>query len=224
MKLLAIDTVTEACSAALLVDGEIRQRFRVDPRRHTELILPMVGELLAEAQLSLSQLDALAVDRGPGSFTGVRIGIGVAQGLAFAVDLPVYPVSSLAALALAASGETRSDTYLSLLDARMEEVYWGTFRMEQGRLEAVLPEQVGPPASLPLLSGDVLCTGSGVRLCTGSLARHEKYRFIEEPEFDYPRASSIARLAARAPVSQAVTAARLQPVYLRNQVTRPRNA
>lgn len=224
MKLLAIDTVTEACSAALLVDGGIRQRFENEPRRHTELILPMVEELLAEAQLSLSQLDALAVDRGPGSFTGVRIGIGVVQGLAFSVDLPVYPVSSLAALALAASEEAHSDTILTLLDARMEEVYWGTFRREQDRLEPVMPEQVGPPASIPLLSGEVLCAGSGISLYTGTLAGHDNYQFIQDPAFDFPRASHVAQLAARTPAGQAVTAVRLQPVYLRNQVTRVRNS
>lgn len=223
MKLLAIDTVTEACSAALLVDGEIRERFVIEPRRHTELILPMVDELLAEAGLSLAQLDALAVDRGPGSFTGVRIGIGVAQGLAFAADLPVFPVSSLTALALAASHESQCDTILSLLDARMEEVYWGMYRMEKDMPVPVTEEQVGPTASVPLLNGPVVCIGNGVSLYTRTLASHENYQFIQDPLFDFPRASCAAKLATGMSFDQAVSAARLQPVYLRNQVTRPQN-
>jgi tRNA threonylcarbamoyladenosine biosynthesis protein TsaB len=221
MKLLAIDTVTEACSAALLVDGEIQQRFTIEPRRHTELILPMIDELLGEAGLSLSQLDALAVDRGPGSFTGVRIGVGVVQGLAFAADLPVYPVSSLAALALAASQEITADTMLAMLDARMDEIYWGVYRLEHGLLKSVMDEQVGKPDSLPLLSGNILCTGSGARLHEASLAGQKNYHFIQDCRFDFPHASFVAQLAIQCKQEQAVTAAELQPVYLRNLVATP---
>ncbi len=99
MKLLAIETAAEACSAALWVDGEVSHQYRVEPRRHSELILPMMQSLLADANLHLGQLDALAFGRGPGGFTGVRIATGVVQGAAFSVDLPVVPVSTLAALA-----------------------------------------------------------------------------------------------------------------------------
>lgn len=99
MKLLALDTSTEACSAALFIDGEIRQRFEITPKAHTKLLLPMIESLLAEAELKLSQLDALAFGCGPGSFTGLRIATGVVQGLAFGADLPIVPVSTLAALA-----------------------------------------------------------------------------------------------------------------------------
>ena len=99
MKLLAIDTSTDACSAALWLDGEVRQCYQVAPREHGQLILPMIESLLAEAELTLVQMDALSFGRGPGGFTGVRIANGVIQGLAFGADLPVVPVSSLAALA-----------------------------------------------------------------------------------------------------------------------------
>ena len=103
MKLLAFETSTEACSVAVWVDGQVRERFEIAPRRHTELVLPWAEALLAEAGISRSQIDAIAVGCGPGAFTGVRLAIGIAQGIALALDRPVVPVSSLAALAMRAS-------------------------------------------------------------------------------------------------------------------------
>src|ERR1700752_3189626 len=128
MKLLAIDTATEQCSAAVRVEGRCVARCVPTPRGHTELILPMVEEVLAEAGLTLKQLDAIAFGRGPGAFTGVRIAIGVAQGLAYASDLPLVPISNLAAVAQQnASGD---GDILVCMDARMNEVYWGVFRAD----------------------------------------------------------------------------------------------
>jgi tRNA threonylcarbamoyladenosine biosynthesis protein TsaB len=218
VKLLAIDTVTEACSAALLVDGEISQRFTIEPRRHTELILPMVYELLADAGLSLGQLDALAVDRGPGSFTGVRIGIGVVQGLAFAVDQPVFPVSSLATLALAACQKDCDHTVLAMLDARMQEVYWSTYNVKQGMLQSHMDEQVGQLETLPKLPGKILCVGTGARLLAATQHSYENYDFIQDSTFDYPHALHVVQLASQYSPEKAVSATQLQPVYLRNQV------
>ena len=105
MKLLAFETATEACSVAVYVDGEVRERFEVAPRRHAELALPWADALLAEAGVAKSQLDAIAVGRGPGAFTGVRLAVALAQGIALALDRPVLPVSTLAALATRATGE-----------------------------------------------------------------------------------------------------------------------
>ena len=117
MKILAIETATEACSAALLVDNEIIDRFEVAPQKHGDLILTMVDELMNEAGVKLPQLDALAFGRGPGSFTGVRMATGVIQGLAFAVDLPVAPVSTLTALAHQTIDESEGRTVYAALDA-----------------------------------------------------------------------------------------------------------
>ena len=107
MKILAIDTATEACSATLHIDGLVTTKYEIAPRRHAELILTMVDELLSASRLSLVQLDALAFGRGPGAFTGVRIATGVIQGLAMSADCPVVPVSTLAALAQGTISESK---------------------------------------------------------------------------------------------------------------------
>src|SRR5688572_20199128 len=125
MKLLALETATDACSAALWIDGAILGRYRLAPREHARLILPMCEELLAEAGIELAQLDGIGVGRGPGSFTGVRIACSAAQGLAYALDIPVSPVSTLAALAQGTMEEWDARCVLSALDARMGEIYFG---------------------------------------------------------------------------------------------------
>ena len=135
-KLLAIDTSTEACSAALGIGGDVRERYEFAPRQHAELILPMVDALLAEGQIKLKDLDGLAFGRGPGAFTGVRIATGVIQGLAFGAGLPVVPVSSLAALAQGAAPGHSS--IMSAFDARMGEVYWGAFAVDKQGLVRIL--------------------------------------------------------------------------------------
>jgi len=151
VKLLAIETATDACSAALSIDGELRERFEIAPRAHTERILPMIDELMAEAGMTISQVDAMAFGCGPGAFTGVRIAVGVTQGIAFAADLPVVPVSTLAALAQGAGG----DRVLAALDARMDEVYWGAYqRNVAGLMEGVGEECVSPPDDVPCPPGN----------------------------------------------------------------------
>ena len=121
MNLLALDTATEACSAALLIGDDIIERSEIAPRRHAELILPMIESLLGEAGISRRQIDAIAVGRGPGAFTGVRLAISVAQGLALGLDVPVVPVSSLAALAQDAPTDIDAPI-LAVIDARMAHI------------------------------------------------------------------------------------------------------
>ncbi len=155
MKLLAIETAAEACSAALLIDGEIALRYEVQPRKHSELIMAMLEDLLQEAALKPTQLDGLAFGCGPGSFTGVRIAAGVAQGVAFGADLPVVRVSTLAALA---QGHYRRSGYTKVLpafDARMRELYWGCYRLQDsGLMGAVFSDEIASASVVTLPEGD----------------------------------------------------------------------
>ena len=146
MNLLAIETATEACSVAVLVGGQVRERFAIAPRRHAELVLPWAEELLAEAGIARSALDAIAVGRGPGAFTGVRLAIALAQGIALALDRPLLPVSTLAVLA----AQGPDGPVLAALDARMGEVYLGAFQVQGGDVIALAPENVGTPHTIAM--------------------------------------------------------------------------
>lgn len=160
--LLALDTSTEACSVALLHEGRALSHYEVIPRLHAQRLLPMVRDLLDEAGVALSAVDAIAFGRGPGAFTGVRIAIGVVQGLAFALQRPVLAVSDLAILAQRAYREQGAERVAAAIDARMDEVYWGCYQLQQGEMrlagsEAVLPpERVALDASLLPHAEDLL--------------------------------------------------------------------
>lgn len=221
--ILALDTSTPACSVALIQNGAVLEDFRMAPRQHNDLILPMVEQMLAQAQLSLSQLDAIAFGRGPGSFTGLRISAGIVQGLAYGADLPVLPISTLAALALQAQQASHHDTWLAALDARMGEIYVGGYQIaeEDGFICAHerLKECVIVPDSLPSITGNYQGVGSGW------LYRDQLSSKLEQPvseifETFAPRASSIAQLA-QLPFTRghAVTAEEALPVYLRDEIT-----
>lgn len=221
MKLLALETATEACSVALAVGDDLRLRFEVAPRKHTELVLPMVDALLAEAGLQARELDAVAFGQGPGAFTGVRIAIAVAQGLAFAHDLPVIAVSTLAALAQAAAAV--SEYAAPALDARMREVYWGLYKKdEQGLMQGLIKDSVGPPGSVAVVTaGPWYGLGSGWRTYPHELGRRFGDRLTRIDARALPSARGVLELARPAwlagktlPVEQA------RPVYLRNRVVR----
>ncbi len=218
MKILALETATEACSAALNIDGEIRERFEIAPRGHSASILPMLESLLAEADISLRQVDALAFGRGPGAFTGVRIGVGVAQGVAFGADLPVLPVSTLAALAQA----TNAGQVLAALDARMDEVYWGQYRRDESGLMRLQGEEcVAAPEATPAVQGEGwLGAGSGWGAYAGSLRARHAAQLDAVAADALPRASAVSQLAVAAfGAGEAVGAEQALPVYLRDKVT-----
>jgi tRNA threonylcarbamoyladenosine biosynthesis protein TsaB len=216
MKLLAFETATEACSVALWIDGDVRERFELAPRRHAELALPWAEMLLAEAGLAKSQLDAIAVGRGPGAFTGVRLAVAIAQGIALALERPVLPVSTLAALAMRASG----DRILAAIDARMGEVYLGAFvRGEDGSLSLEGREVVATPTTADLPDGHWAGVGTGFAAAGHALAARLQGRLSSLDAGALPHAADVARLAVHAHAhGGAVAPERVEPAYLRNDV------
>jgi tRNA threonylcarbamoyladenosine biosynthesis protein TsaB len=219
MKLLALETATDACSVALYLDGDIREDFRIAPRAHTQLLLPMAEGLLQQAGLRPADLDALAFGRGPGAFTGVRIATAVVQGLAYALDLPVLPVSTLAALAQGAQRQYGWQQIACAMDARMDEVYWGAYvRDEHGLMVLQGEECVCPPVATPNLQGDWYGCGSGWTAYADLLrARHPQIALSQQE--DWPHAQDVATLAVAALArGEGLSAAEALPVYLRDQV------
>ncbi|GAB3731182.1 tRNA (adenosine(37)-N6)-threonylcarbamoyltransferase complex dimerization subunit type 1 TsaB [Luteimonas pelagia] len=217
MRLLAFETSTEACSVALWLDGEVRERFEVAPRRHAELSLPWAQALLDEAGLARSQLDAIAVGRGPGAFTGVRLGISMAQGIALALDRPVVPVSTLAALAM----QGRGARVLAAIDARMGEVYWDAYECVGGEPRSLAGERVDPPGAVepPGDAGGWHGVGTGFDAVDGALREHLEARLAAVDAKSLPRAADVARLGAHAAArGELLAPERVEPAYLRNRV------
>lgn len=227
IKLLAIDTTESACSAALLMGDEVRYRFELADRRHSERILPMMDSLLADAGLSLNNLDALAFGRGPGSFTGLRIAAGVIQGAAFGAGLPVVPVSTLRALAQGAFREQGANRVMSALDARMAEVYWAAFVLDDEQLmEPVSDEMVCAPTEVPEVElGDWCGAGSGWQAYAQVLSEQSGVTpGLVLPELQV-HAQDTARIAAADFVAgKAVDPEQAIPIYLRDNVAKKKAA
>jgi len=224
--LLAIDTSSEACSVALALGAQVIQRHSVAPLRHAELLLPAVRELLDEAGIPLNSLDAIVFGRGPGSFTSLRIGIGVVQGLAWGTGLPVVPVSSLAAIAQQAIGLERSGRQVAsagfilvAVDARMSEVFHGTYTLpETGVIQTVSVESVSAPGAVRIKHPErTIGVGNGF----------ERYPELAElgdtlvqVRADLqPRATALITLARQwLQTEKPLPAAAAQPVYIRDRV------
>ncbi|MFO7704942.1 MAG: tRNA (adenosine(37)-N6)-threonylcarbamoyltransferase complex dimerization subunit type 1 TsaB [Halopseudomonas sp.] len=218
--LLALDTATEACSVALLHDGQVISRFEVIPRLHAQRLLPMLDEVLVEAGLTLNQVDALVFGRGPGAFTGVRIATGMVQGLAFATGKPVIAVSNLAALAQRAWREHQAQAVCAAIDARMDEVYWGCYRLEQGVMQLAGKECVCAPEAvlLPVDMGVAQGAGTGWQYADRLAAKVD----AAWPEM-LPDARDLLSLALpRWQAGEVLDAADAQPVYLRDKVATPK--
>jgi tRNA threonylcarbamoyladenosine biosynthesis protein TsaB len=219
MKLLAIETATEACSVALLIDDALRERFEIAPRGHADRVLPWIDELLAEAGIARSTLDAIAVGRGPGGFTGVRLAIAIAQGVGYALQRPLLPVSTLAALA-AGAGAAPGERVLAALDARMHEVYLGGFLIDADGLPAAIDgERLCPPGTAAIEGGGWIGVGSGFAAGDGVLAARLGPQLRRCDATLLPRAAAIARLGARGwEHDEAIDPARIEPAYLRDKV------
>ncbi len=222
MKLLAIETSNDACSAALLWDGQVLERFEMQPRMHGALLLGMMDELLAVAGITAAALDALAFGRGPGSFTGVRIASGVAQGVAFGADIPLLPVSTLAALAQGYCREQQAARVIAAFDARMGELYWGAYQADDTRLvKLVGNEQVAGADAVALPPGS---GWHGVGQGWANYGEALKQRLGDALTQTQPqwlcRATDVATLAvASYQAGGGVAAEQGLPVYLRDQVT-----
>ncbi|MGR2737870.1 tRNA (adenosine(37)-N6)-threonylcarbamoyltransferase complex dimerization subunit type 1 TsaB [Billgrantia sp. Q4P2] len=225
--LLALDASSGACSAALLIrrDGaeeRLVTRFALTPREHTRRLLPMVDDVLAEAGVSPSELDAVAYGRGPGSFTGLRIAAGTAQGLAYGLDRPLLGVSTLEALALAAHRRHGVEHVVTAMDARMGEIYVAAWRCRDGATETLLEEAVMPPQRLQLpevsYEGGWYGIGSGWTLWEAMPVEVQASVSQRDVESE-PAAEEMVLLAAR-DYAQGVRPAahESQPIYLRDQV------
>lgn len=224
--ILALDASSDACSVALWRDGVIDELFEVSPRSHTKRLLPMVDELLNKHGIKGAELDAIAFSAGPGSFTGLRICLGIVQGLAFGWQCPVIPVSTLHAMALTAQRELAiapEQSILVALDARMGEVYAGHYAAESGGVrpvadDAVLaPEAVASNFSLPsaLPITDIVAIGPGWHY-PGMPPLGEAEATLEW----YPRAQDVASLGAEAFArGESIDAMTAEPIYLRNTVS-----
>lgn len=220
MKLLAIDTSTEACSAALKVNDDILSRFELAPRRHTELILPMIDELMTEAGLAPQQLDGLAYGRGPGAFTGVRIAAGIVQGIAFAADLPVVSVSSLAAIAQAIYRQQNSSRVIAAIDARMNEIYWCYYQAHHGVMQACIEEGLYSAESVPIPEHNTwVGAGSGWFAYAEMLTQRVSDRLDATIGNVYPDALDILTLGEQAFLrGETISADQVAPIYLRDKV------
>ena len=215
MNLLAVETSTELCSAALLRGDELFVEEAIAENRHSELLAPMIRRLLERAHLRAAEMDAFGFGQGPGSFTGIRIACGVIQGLAFASNRPVVPVPSLLALA----EQSNEGRVIAALDARMDETYVAAYARGADDWDEVIAPRLADRRALPPLPGRRwAATGSGFDRFDWL---REAYRDQVEMRFegDLPRAGAVARLAARRFARGAGIAAEdAAPLYLRDKV------
>jgi len=219
-KLLALDSSTEACSVALYIDGECHEQFALTPREHTKRLLPMVDEVMAQADIKLHHLDAIAFAAGPGSFTGLRICLGAVQGLAFGAGLPVVSVSSLAALSQTALLKGKVDEHqlvMSTIDARMQEIYWAVYGFEEGLASVVQADSLDAPHLIAFEPGrDWSGVGSGMDYQKDMQLQHP---FSSIDASLLPGAEAVALLAARSfEKGDLLSAEEAVPVYLRDEV------
>lgn len=218
--ILVLDTATEACSVALFHQGKTTFLDELSPRTHTQRILPMVDELLSQAGISLKEVDVLGFGRGPGSFTGVRVGVGIAQGLAMGAELPVVPVSNLLAMAEAAYQQQGATEVVALIDARMNEVYFAQFSHSEKGWQTLVAEQVcSPEKAIAQIQTDRRPTVVGTGWAAYSQFSEANLPLVES-DITLPSARFMLPLVQQA-VAQGKTqsAMEIEPVYLRNEVT-----
>lgn len=231
MNIIAIDTATEACSAALYVDGTVTSQYQLAPREHSRLILKMIDRLLSDAKLSVGNLDAIAFGRGPGSFMGLRIAAGVVQGIAFAHDIPVIPISTLKAMAQRAFDETGCKNILAAIDARMDEVYWGAYYLDPqdasplwkiaGEECVISPDKLILPDSLQHQANAWVAAGTGWQSYAPRILAGGNFTPVTILPECFPSAEVMVKLAVdEYAAGNTVMPAEAIPVYLRNDVAK----
>lgn len=221
MNLLAIECSTEVLSVAVFASGELCERVEASGVRHGDRLLPLIDAVLAVARIDKLDLNAVAFGCGPGAFTGVRMAVAAAQGIAYGLDIPALPVSSLAALAQEGHERGAVAPILALADARMGEVYAGGFEVDaEGLVEPVGDEQLVSPTRLTLPGDNIWCAvGPGYHAHAPLLRERFGYRLDAIERSSFPQASAVARLAARAlRAGHGVPARMALPVYLRDKV------
>ena len=217
MKLLAIDTSTDLATVAVSIGNEIIEEEKLGTREHAQVLLTMIDSLLSSAAISINQLDGIVFGRGPGSFTGLRITCSIAKALGYAHDLPLYPVSSLASIATEVyinDPAYKNSQVLAVMDARMQELYWGVYNKGIGSVE----ESVCAPANI-VVSEDLptILAGVGFESYTALFSPQVSAK-IYKSHVIYPHAKTMLRLVQSGSI-EAVSAENAQPIYVRNQVT-----
>jgi len=220
MKILAVDAATEACSVALYNEGEINSVFEVCPQQHSQKLLPFIDKVLNDAGVKLNQLDGIAYGQGPGSFTGVRIGVSVTQGLAFGADLPVVGISNLAIMAQQAIEQYKAETVVAAIDARMSEVYLGCYQNMNGLAQLIDKEMVIKPE---LLRKEDFDLANSISVGTGWVTYKEQLAACFDSSssvIELPNAEFMLPLALDAfEKGLAVEAELAQPNYVRDEVS-----
>lgn len=216
MKILAIETSSQACSVAINKDGDIHELYQVAPRQHNQIILPLIEELFKTHDLDFKTIDAIAFGCGPGSFTGVRIAASITQGLAVSHDLPVIPISSLLVLAQSTYREYQAENVLVCLDARMNEVYWAECKLDKKNSCMMLTkeEQCLAPEKIQLPEKPEDYIGVGDGWLNYEILKAKSVRLNQCVADIYPHAKDLALLAGLSkdllPVEKAL------PRYLRD--------
>lgn len=185
--ILAVETATTACSAAIWLNGNIKWRFAITPQRHSEIILIFIDELLIEVGIQLQEVDAVAFGCGPGSFMGVRIATSIAQGIAYGIDRPVIPISTLQALAQSAYRKIKSKRIIVGWDARMDSIYWGGYQADEyGIMQAIIRDRLSKPTAIAFSGNDWIAVGNAWEIYANFL----KVSFRAAHSNIYPDATS----------------------------------
>ena len=207
--ILAFDTATNACTVALLHQGIAYERFDIAPQQHTALLLPMIAELLAAQNLSRADIDVIAFGRGPGSFMGTRLATGIAHGLGYALDKPLVPVSTLQIIAQTAYDMHGVEHVVAAWDARMGEMYWGIYQLQDGIMRSVVPDALSAPAELLDLPKEAALVGNAWSV----------YGIDSAYSDCYPRASALLTIANHeAGLGRLQSAFSVEPIYIRDKV------